>query len=88
MSSMNGSGGTVMDRILKMSFIERERLCEVKQVEEGKETIKDMARKIGLSYRQTLRIVKRYKEEKFIQKEALPNETFRDFVYRIRKEGY
>ena len=63
MSSKNGSGGTVMERILKMSFKERERLSEVKQVEEGKETIKDMARKIGLSYRQTLRVVKRYKEE-------------------------
>lgn len=63
MSSKNGSGGTVMERILKMSFKERERLSEVKQVEEGKETVKDMARKIGLSYRQTLRVVKRYKEE-------------------------
>lgn len=32
--------------------------------------------------------VRKYKEERFIKKVAMPNETFRDFVYRIRKEGY
>lgn len=29
--------------------------------------------------------VRKYKEEKFIKAVAMPNETFRDFVYRIRK---
>jgi transposase len=52
-----------MERTLRMSQKERTRLYEVKLVEEGKEKMKDMSAKLGISYRQTRRIVKRYKEE-------------------------
>ena len=52
-----------MEGTLRMSRKERERLCEVKLVSEGKETIKDMAIKVDVGYRQARRIVKRYREE-------------------------
>lgn len=32
--------------------------------------------------------IKKYNEEKFVQATAKENETFRDFVYRIRKGDY
>jgi len=35
-----------------------------------------------------LKGIKKYKEEKFVQATAKENETFRDFVYRIRKGDY
>lgn len=53
-----------MERILKMSLKEIDRLYEVKKViEEGIGTIKEMSKKLGISYRQGRRIAKRYKEE-------------------------
>jgi len=35
-----------------------------------------------------LKGIKKYKEEKFVQATAKENETFRDFVYRIRKGDF
>lgn len=35
-----------------------------------------------------MKSVKLYNEERFIVSEARPNETFRDFVYRIRRREY
>ncbi len=52
-----------MERILMMSKKERERLFEVKLVEEGKQTILKMAEKLKMSYRHARRIMKRYREE-------------------------
>lgn len=31
--------------------------------------------------------IKKYHEEKYIKAIAMPDETFRDFVYRVRKES-
>lgn len=35
-----------------------------------------------------IRMVKRYKEQRFIKSQAKEGETFKDFVYRIRKGEY
>jgi len=35
-----------------------------------------------------IKIIKIYKEEDYIANKAHEGETFRDFVYRVRKEGY
>ena len=35
-----------------------------------------------------MKSIKRYHEERFIKAQARPDETFRDFVYRVRKNGY
>jgi hydrogenase maturation factor HypF (carbamoyltransferase family) len=37
---------------------------------------------------ETLKSIKKYHEEKYIKAEAKPGETFRDFVYRLRKGDY
>jgi transposase len=52
-----------MEGTLRMSQKERMRLHEVRLVEEGKQKIVNMKEKLGISYRQARRIVKRHREE-------------------------
>ena len=58
---MEGSEG--MGEALRMSGKERDRLVELEQVAAEKQTLRTAADRLGLSYRQTKRVWRRYREQ-------------------------